>query len=210
MYEDRLQAGRVLAAQLKKYERDPAVILAIPRGGIPVAYAVARELGFPIDIVPTKKIGHPMHKEYAIGAVSLTDSYIVPHEYISPDYIQSETERIRTQLRQMYNKFMGDKKPENLEGKTAVIIDDGIATGNTLIATVQLLKKSGPAKIIVAAPVASRRAVNTLSKKVTEVVCPLVPEEFIGVGGFYEDFSQVTDEEAMAYLNSLRAEQAVE
>jgi putative phosphoribosyl transferase len=204
MFRDRLAAGFVLATKLKKFKEADGIVLAVPRGGVPVAYAVAKELGLPIEVILTKKIGHPMNKEYAIGAASLTDYFIVPHENVKEDYIQHELERIRRRLKEMYTRFMGDKEPENLKGKTVIVIDDGIATGNTLLGTVNVLRKSEPGKIIIAVPVASRSAVKKLSKEVDEVVAVMIPEEFYGVGSFYEDFEQVSDEEVMYYLDNLK------
>ena len=204
MFKDRIEAGVLLAAKLKKYRNDTGVILAVPRGGVPVAYAVARELGFPIDVVLTKKVGHPMNKEYAIGAASLTDYFIIPHEKVSEQYIDQELKNIRIRLREMYKRFMGDKEPEKLEGKTVIVIDDGIATGNTILGTVHVLRKSNPRKIIIGVPVASDSAVRKLSKEVDEIVTVLIPEEFYGVGAFYEDFEEVSDEEVMFYLDRLR------
>jgi putative phosphoribosyl transferase len=204
MFKDRIEAGLLLAAKLRKYKNDPGVVLAVPRGGVPVAYAVAKELGFPIEIVLTKKVGHPLNKEYAIGAASLTDYFIIPHEHISEEYIQKELKNIRIRLKEMNKKFMGDREPEKLEGKTVIVIDDGIATGNTLLGTVHMLRKSKPGKIIIAVPVASETAVRELLKEVDEVVALMIPEEFYGVGAFYENFGDVSDEEVMFYLDKLR------
>jgi predicted phosphoribosyltransferase len=204
MFRDRAEAGLLLAARLKKYKNDPGIVLAVPRGGVPVAYAVAKELGFPIEVILTKKIGHPGNKEYAIGAASLTDYFIVPHEGVSEEYIQSELGKIRARLKEMYRRFMGDREPENLQGKTVIIIDDGIATGNTLLGTVHVLRKSNPGKLVIAVPVASASAVQKLSKEADEVVALLIPDEFYGVGAFYEDFEQVSDEEVLYYLDKLR------
>jgi putative phosphoribosyl transferase len=195
MFHDRLEAGILLATKLKKLKNESGVILAVPRGGVPVAYVVARELGFPIEVILTKKIGHPINKEYAIGAASLTDYFIVPHEDVSENYIQQELQRIRTRLKEMYTKFMGDKEPENLQGKTVIVIDDGIATGNTLLGTVNILRKKKPA---------SKNAVEKLAKEVDELTTILIPETFHGVGAFYKDFKQVSDEEALLYLHKLR------
>mgnify|MGYP001598460203 CR=1 FL=1 len=204
MFRDRIEAGLLLAAKLKKYKNDTGIILAVPRGGVPVAYAVARELGFPIEVILTKKIGHPMNKEYAIGAASLTDYFIVPDNDVSQEYIEQELKRVRKRLKEMYIRFMGDKEPESLKGKTVIVIDDGIATGNTLMGTINVLRKSNPGKIVIGVPVASRSAVEKLSKEVDEVIAVLIPEEFYGVGAFYEDFNEVSDEEVMFYLDKLR------
>lgn len=203
MFTDRLEAGIQLAAKLRKYKNDPGLVLAVPRGGVPVAYAVAKELGFPLEVILTKKIGHPVNKEYAIGAASLSDHFIVPHENVSDEYIEMELRKVRTRLKEMYKKFMGDREPENPEGKTLIVIDDGIATGNTLLGTVNVLRKLNPGKIVIGVPVASMSAVQKLSKEVNEVVAVIIPEEFYGVGAFYEDFEQVSDEEVMYFLDKI-------
>ena len=204
MFRDRIEAGLLLAARLKKYRNDTGIVLAVPRGGVPVAYAVARELGFPIEVILTKKIGHPLNKEYAIGAASLTDYFIVPHEDVTNEYIEQEVLKVRNRLKEMYVRFMGDKEPEDLRGKTVIVIDDGIATGNTLLGTVNVLRKSKPAKIVIGVPVASKSAVDKLSKEVDEIVAVVIPEEFYGVGAFYENFAQVSDKEVEFYLDKLR------
>ena len=204
MFRDRIEAGTMLAAKLRKYKNEAGVVLAVPRGGVPVAYAVAKELNFPVEIVLTKKIGHPGNKEYAIGAASLHDYFIIPHADVSDIYIQKEVEEIRQRLKEMYRKFMGDREPENIKGKTVIVIDDGIATGNTLMGIVHVLRKSKPGKIIIAAPVASKNAVQKLLPEADEVVAVLIPLEFYGVGAFYENFDQVSDEEVMFYLDKLR------
>lgn len=204
MYNDRIDAGFILAKALEKYRNTTGVVLAVPRGGVPIAYIVAKELGMPLDLLLTKKIGHPKNSEYAIGAVSLYDRFIIPHENVSMEYIDDETARIRKRLREMYLKFMGDREPESLKGKTVIVIDDGIATGNTLLSTVSMIRNSKPEKIVIAVPVASESAVKKLSDVVDELVCPLIPQFFYGVGSFYENFEQVTDDEVMDYLDKFR------
>jgi putative phosphoribosyl transferase len=204
MFRDRLEAGSLLAAKLKKYRNDPGIVLAVPRGGVPVAYAVARELGFPMELVLTKKIGHPTNKEYAIGAASLTDHFVIPHNNVSNEYVEEELQRIRSRLKEMYTRFMGDKESENLAGKTILVIDDGVATGNTILGTVNVTRKSKPGKIVIGVPVASKTALKKLAQEVDEVVAVLVPEEFYGVAAFYEDFGQVSDEEVLFYLDKWR------
>ena len=204
IFQNRIEAGLLLADKLKNYQTGTGLVLAIPRGGVPVAYAVAKELGLPIELILIKKIGHPTNKEYAIGAASLTDYFTIPHENVTEEYIQAEIVRIRTRLKEMYKIFMGDQQPADLQGKTVIIIDDGIATGNTLLGTIQLLRKSKPGKMIIAVPVASRSAVNKLAKEVDEIVVVYVPDQFYGVGAFYEDFEQVTDEEVIYYLEKMR------
>jgi len=204
MFKDRTEAGILLAAQLSKYKSDQGVVLAVPKGGVPLAYIVAKELGFPMEIVLTKKIGHPSNKEYAIGAASLTDYFVIPHHDVSEEYIQEELKLVRVKLQHMYDKFMGDHKSEDLSGKTVIIIDDGMATGNTLLSTISLIKKSKPAKIIIAVPVASASAVGIVSKEVDEVIVLLTPPDFTGVGAYYENFSDVSETEVLLYLEKLR------
>lgn len=201
MFCDRTEAGLLLSAKLKKYRNDPGIVLAVPRGGVPVAYEVAKELSFPIEVILTKKIGHPMNKEYAIGAASLTDYFIIPHENISKEYIRQELQSVRSRLKEMYIKFMGSKEPEDLKGKTVIVIDDGIATGNTLRGIIHVLRKSNPGKIVVGVPVASKSAVQKLAKEVDEVIVLMTPEEFYGVGAFYENFEQLSDEDVLCYLD---------
>ena len=203
-FRDRTEAGLLLAEKLKKYKRQPGVVLAVPRGGVPVAYEVAKQLELPLELILTKKIGHPMNKEYAIGAASLTDYFVIPHEQVSDAYIHEETGRIRRKLREMYIKFMGDREPEPLAGKTVIVIDDGIATGNTLLGTIQVLRKSNPGRVVIAVPVASPQAVEKLSRQVDEMIVLYAPEAFSGVGAFYEDFSQVSDQEVLDYLEKWR------
>jgi predicted phosphoribosyltransferase len=204
MFRDRLQAGALLADKLKKYKNAEGIVLAVPRGGVPVAYAIARQLGLSMELVLTKKIGHPLNKEYAIGAASLTDYFVIPHDNVSMEYIDQELQKIRSRLKEMHKKFMDDEEPAKLEGKTVILVDDGIATGNTLMGTVHVLRKGKPAKIIIAVPVASASAVEKLSEEVDEVVAVLIPEAFYGVGAFYEDFEQVSDEEVLFYLDKLK------
>lgn len=201
MFTNRIEAGMMLADRLKKYKGTDAVILAVPRGGVPVAFAVAKELGLPVQLVLAKKIGHPLNKEYAIGAAGLTDYFVVPHDNVPEAYIRQEVAVIRTRLNEMQQQFMGGKEAIGLKGKQLIVIDDGIATGNTLLATISLLRKMNPSKLVIAVPVASASAVEKLSEVADEVVALLVPDEFYGVGAFYEDFSQVTDDEVKRYLD---------
>jgi putative phosphoribosyl transferase len=204
MFLDRIHAGELLAAELKKYKDDPGVVLAVPRGGVPIAYMVAKKLDWPLDLLLTKKIGHPLNQEYAIGSVSLTDRLIIPHEGVPQSYIDRETERIRLRLKEMYKKFMGDKEPESIKDKTVIVIDDGMATGNTLMSTINLLRQGKPNKIVVAVPVASSNAYQKISEAVDEIICLLIPEYFAGVGAFYEDFQEVSDDEVMFYLDKMK------
>ena len=204
MFKDRIEAGNLLAAQLSVYKSDQGVVLAVPKGGVPLAYVVAKELGFPMEIVFTKKIGHPKNKEYAIGATSLNDYFVIPHYDVSEEYIQEELKVVREKLQHMHDKFMADHKPENLNGKTVIIVDDGMATGNTVLTTISLIKKSKPVKIIVAVPVASQSAVQMVSKDADEVIVLMTPPDFSGVGIYYENFNDVSEQEVLLYLEKFR------
>ena len=203
-FKDRIDAGLQLAFKLKKYVIDPCVVLAVPRGGVPVAYTVASELNFPMQLVLTKKIGHPINKEYAIGAASVTDYFVIPHDDVTEEYIQQEVKKVQEKLKDMQQKFMGDSTPLPLKGKTVIIVDDGIATGNTMLATVKVIRREEPEKIIIAVPVAAAGAYKKLAKEADEFICLLIAEEFYGVGAFYDDFKQVTDEEVKTYINNLQ------
>jgi putative phosphoribosyl transferase len=145
-------------------------------------------------------LGHPINREYAVGAVSLSDRYVVPHDDVSQEYIEEETIRVRKRLQEMYDRFVGSRNPIDIAGKTVIVVDDGIATGNTLLATVRLLRKQHPAKLVIAVPVASQQAIARLSSKADDVVCLDIPYAFYGVGAFYENFAQVSDEAVAEYL----------
>lgn len=205
IFANRAEAGTILAAKLWKYREENAVVMAIPRGGVPVAFEIAKSLGLPMDLALIKKIGHPNNKEYAIGATSLTDYFIVPFEKVSQEYVTAEVQKIRKRLNEMHSKFMGSKPVRDLQGKTVIVVDDGVATGNTLMATLQVLRKGNPFKIVVAVPVASTNAVRKLKPEADELICISEPEEFYGVGAFYKDFDQVTDEEVMDYFRLLQS-----
>jgi predicted phosphoribosyltransferase len=203
MFYNRNEAGMMLASRLRKYQNTPGVVLAVPRGGVPVAYEVAKELNLPLEIILVKKIGHPSNKEYAIGAAGLKEFFVIPHADVTKFYIEKELQEVRCRLMEMQKKFMGDREPQNLKDKTVIVIDDGVATGNTLLATVRILKKEQPERIIIATPVISKSAAQILSNEVDEVIAVMIPETFYGVGAFYDDFTQVSDEEVITYMRKL-------
>ncbi|OGR92477.1 MAG: hypothetical protein A2V88_01060 [Elusimicrobia bacterium RBG_16_66_12] len=205
MFRDRLDAAGRLARELSRYrDRKDAVVLAVPRGGLPIGGVLARELGLKLDVILTKKIGHPDNPEFAIGAVSLTDAAIntalVEREGIPSAYISAEIARIRESLRQRYEMYRGAARPLPLKGKTVILTDDGAATGRTLLAAIELLKSEGAARIVVALPVAPPDTVEVLRGGADEVICLDQPAGFMAIGQFYRDFSQVPDEEAIAIL----------
>jgi len=200
-FKDRYQAGQLLAQELLNYRDENGIVLGIPRGGVVVGYPIATTLDFPLDIILSKKIGHPMNQELAIGAVSLQDLFINTPYHIPQRYIDMETIRIREQLKKRYEEYVGDKEPFDLKGKTVIIVDDGIATGNTVFATIGLVRNNFPDKIILAVPVAPPAVIDRLEPLVEDIVCLQTPEPFGAVGYFYENFEQVTDEEVIELLN---------
>lgn len=205
MFRDRMDAAGQLADRLAAYrKRRDAVVLAIPRGGVQVGYVLSRSLALPLDILLIKKIGHPHNPEFAVGSVSLSrasinqealDRYAIPRQYVA-----AEIRRIRRDLRKRYELYRGGEKPISIRGKIAIITDDGVATGNTLFAAVDLARREGAKAIVVAVPVAPRHALKALEKAADEVVCLEAPEEFSAVGAFYEKFDPVEDNEAMRLL----------
>ena len=204
MFKDREEAGNLLADKLLNYSnKKNTIICAIPRGGVPVGYQICKKLNLPLEIVLSKKIGHPFNKEYAIGAVTL-DSYTLSEAVpgISNKYIEKEIKRIRGILKQRQQLFYGTKKPSNLKNKTVIIVDDGVATGNTLIASIELIKLAAPLKIIVALPVAPPSALKKIKAlpAVDVIICLLEPINFQAVGQFFEVFSQVDDAQVIDLL----------
>lgn len=200
MFENRFDAARQLVKRLEHYRGKDCVVLAVPRGGVEVGYVVARELGFPLDVVFTKKIGYPGNEEYAIGAVGIGGSVVSEGIHVPGSYLDAEKKRIGGLLKERQNLYYGGRKPHLLNGKVAIIVDDGIATGNTMIMTVQLVRKSSPGRVVVAVPVAPPDAVERLAAVADEVVCLDTPGEFFAIGNFYVDFRQVEDEEALRML----------
>ncbi|MBS1525944.1 MAG: phosphoribosyltransferase [Bacteroidetes bacterium] len=205
MFKDRIDAGYALAERLSKYQGTDSIVLAIPKGGVPIGYIVANELGLPLEPIFAKKIGHPGHKEYAIGAVSTWGSFVLPHSGVPESYIREETARIEAYLKQMQNTYMSGYFPTQLKGKTVIVIDDGIATGNTLLATINTLKQQRPAKIIVAVPVSTASGYDLLSGHCDELISVIIEKQhFYGVGAYYHNFSDVSQDEVVYYLDKNR------
>ncbi|WP_165830428.1 phosphoribosyltransferase [Flavobacterium aquariorum] len=188
---------------LEKFKNDNCVILAVPRGGVPIGYHIAQAYHFPMDLLLTKKIGHPLNKELAIGAVSLEDEIIDDYPYISKDYINNQILEIKESLKKRYKKFLGNRSPIELLNKTVIIVDDGIATGNTLLAAIKMIRRKSPKKIVIAVPVAPTDSAKKIMSKVDEFICPLITNDFVGVGGYYLDFSQVSDEEVIQLMDEI-------
>ncbi len=202
-FADRYDAATQLAKKLEKYKGEKGVVLAVPRGGVPIGYYMAKILNFDLDLLMSKKLGHPYNEEFAIGAVGLEDEIIEETQGISPEYIDEEVANIHRQLKERYKKFMGERQPIDIEGKIVIVVDDGVATGRTILATLQMLRRKNPRKLVVAVPVSSGDAAERISREVDEFICLHTPTPFYGVGRFYKDFSQTTDDEVIALLKEL-------
>lgn len=205
MFKNRDAAAKELVDKLLKYKEDQnAVVVAIPRGGVPIGKIISEALHIPLDLVLSKKIGHPFHKEFAVGAVTMQDIILSPVAADVPDaYIEKETERIRALLKHRFEQYYGTLKPLNLTGKTTILVDDGIATGNTLISCIKFIKKQAPKRIVVALPVAPKTSLKEIESmpEVDETICLLTPSDFYAVGQFYEDFRQVSDDDVIKLIS---------
>ncbi|MDG5777661.1 phosphoribosyltransferase family protein [Haloarculaceae archaeon H-GB2-1] len=205
MFTNRTEAGERLAAAVVEHGLEPDVVLAIPRGGLPLGRAVADAVDAPLDVVVAKKIGAPGNPEYAIGAVTaggrewLNDA-VVRQLGIGRERVQQMRDREARSAREKEQRYRGDRTPVPVEGKTVAIVDDGVATGATMRACVEGVRDRGASRIVVAVPVGSPETIRELHGLVDEVVCLRSPPSFRAVGQFYRSFDQVTDEEAMRYL----------
>jgi predicted phosphoribosyltransferase len=206
VYRDRRDAGRDLAAKLADYAGRPAVlVLALPRGGVPVAYEVVQALGVPLDVFLVRKLGVPGHEELAVGAIAsggvrLLNQDVVRALRISPEIIDQVTQIELAELQRREREYRDDLPAPDVRGKTVILIDDGLATGASMRVAVAALRQRIPARIVVAVPVASPATCDEFRYEVDEVVCARTPDPFYAVGLWYEDFSQTTDEEVRDLL----------
>ena len=205
-FRDRREAGRLLAAHLAAYAHRPDVlVLALPRGGVPVAYEVARALGVPLDVFLVRKLGVPGYEELAMGAVAtggvrVLNDRLVNALRIPAHVIDAVAAQEQQELRRRERLYRGGRPSPDVRGKTVILVDDGLATGATMQAAIQALRQQQPARIVVAVPTASREVCDALRAEVDEVICAITPEPFDAVGRWYEDFSQTTDDEVRALL----------
>lgn len=208
-YEDRAAAGRVLADLLaERALRDP-VVLAMPRGGVPVAAEVAERLDAPLDVVVVRKIGAPGHEEYGIGAVG--EGGVTLIDETAAARIGARRERIdeiagaeRSELQRRVERYRGGRPRIDVEGREVVVVDDGVATGVSATAALRVLRQLGTARLVFAVPVGSPRGLDDLAEEADEVVCPRRPPAFRAVGQYYDDFAQVTDDEVIRLLEAAR------
>lgn len=211
MFNDRVEAGRQLATKLLEYVGKDVLVLAIPRGGVVVGYEVAHRLKAPLDVIAPRKIGAPGNLELAIGALTedgtlILDQRLVKYYGISENYIKEEVERQLHEIKRRLHMYGGDRPYPNLKGKTVILVDDGIATGATMMAAIASIRKKGAEKIIVAVPVAPSSTLSKLRRNVDKLICLHTPEPFFAVGQFYRIFDQTSDEEVISLLKRNREE----
>jgi putative phosphoribosyl transferase len=205
-FRDRIEAGQLLAQQLLSYAHHPqAIVLGLPRGGVPVADRIARTLQIPLDICLVHKLGVPGDSEVAMGAIDLQgrrylNERIVAALGISSARIDRVAEIELRELQRRDRLYRGDRPLVNLQGRIAIVVDDGLATGATMRAAIQTIQLQQPAQIVVALPVAFRAAVDELRDIVDLVVCLMMPENFYAIGFWYEDFAQITDAQVCTML----------
>ena len=205
-YIDRFDAGKVLAKFLKEYYNKPDVIvLALPRGGVPVAYEIAKSLAVSLDVFIVRKLGVPWHEELAMGAIASGGTVIFNEDIIqmlnvSKTEINQVIQSEQDELKRREQMYRGDRVFPVLTDKTIILVDDGIATGATIQAAIKGIRQHNPAKIIVAVPVAATETYETIKKLADQIICPQTPSHFYAVGAWYENFSQTTDEEVFDLL----------
>jgi putative phosphoribosyl transferase len=208
LFHDRREAGQKLAALLTAYREQPGVVvLGLPRGGVPVAFEIAQALQAPLDVMVVRKLGVPGHEELAMGAIASGGVRIINEEVVRQLSLTSDTLAAvsaveQAELARRERAFRGDRAPQMIEGRTVLLVDDGLATGATMRAAVAALRQRQPAKIVVAVPVASEEACDELKGEVDEVVCARTPVPFLGVGQWYAHFQQTSDDEVRALLSA--------
>jgi predicted phosphoribosyltransferase len=208
-FRNRADAGRQLASQLRYYAgRDDVVVLGLPRGGVPVAYEVASELGVPLDVYVVRKLGLPGQEELAFGAIATGGVRVLNKELIErlglpAEWVEAIEAKERRELERRERVYRGERPPPDLAGRTVILVDDGLATGSTMLAAVQAVRQDDPAKVVVAVPVAAPEVCEALSQAADDVACVATPQPMRAIGLWYEDFSQTSDEQVRE-LQALR------
>lgn len=211
-FEDRTAAGRALAAALGAYRgRADLVVLGLPRGGLPVAREVAEALGAPLDLILVRKLGVPGHEELAMGAIASGGGRVLNEDVVGQlglgeDTIEAVANAEWDELARRERTYRGDRAWPRIEGRCVILVDDGVATGATMRAAAQAVRAAGAAEVVVAVPVAPPDTVARLRAAADDVVCVDTPEPFMGVGRWYRDFRQTTDEEVIAILEAARSQ----
>ncbi len=215
LFRDRTDAGQHLAARLTAYaDRPDVLVLALPRGGVPVAFEVARALNAPLDVFIVRKLGVPGHEELAMGAIAtggvrVLNNDVVQGLRIPSDVLDRVTADEQRELERRERAYRGDRPAPHVQGRTVILIDDGLATGATMRAAVAALRQQQPARIVVAVPTASPATCEEFRAEVDEIVCAITPDPFYGVGRWYDDFSQTSDEEVHSLLDRAAEAQLV-
>src|SRR5215217_1488279 len=213
IYRNRSEAGKHLAAKLTTYaNRDDVLVLALPRGGVPVAFEVAKALRAPLDVFLVRKLGLPGHEELAMGAIAtggvrVLNDDVVDYMEVSDVVIDAIAAIELEELERRERLYRGDRAEPDVHGKTVILIDDGLATGSTMRAAASALRQQAPARIFVAVPVSAQQTCDKYRMGVDEIICAATPERFYGVGRWYRDFSQTSDDEVRELLKRSRSEQ---
>ncbi len=198
VFKDRFDAGSRLASLLKEYKNKNAVLIAIPRGGVPVGYEIAKKLNASLDIIAARKIGHPKNPEFGIGAIS--ENEIIILDQLVPENIIKKEEK---ELKRRIKIFRQNKSLSYIKGRQVILVDDGVAQGVTAIAAIKALKKFKPKSIIFAAPICARQSLHKIEREVEKVFCLIALPSFKSIGEFYENFDPTTDEEVINLLDHL-------
>jgi predicted phosphoribosyltransferase len=213
MFENRRDAGRKLAAALRHYQNADAVVLALPRGGVPIGAEVAAALGAPLDLLLVRKIGVPWQPELAMGAVIdggtpivVRNAEVIELARVTEADFEAASQVELAEIERRRQSYVGERVRPNIAGRTAIIVDDGIATGATVRAAIRGLRRRNPEAIVLAVPVAPRDTIETLRAEVDEVVCLEMPADFYAISLYYRDFGQTTDAEVTQILNRMSKE----
>jgi putative phosphoribosyl transferase len=208
LFADRQDAGRRLATALRRFKGRNPVVLALPRGGVPVGFEIAAKLGAPLDVVLVRKIGHPLSPELAIGAVAdgeevekVIDDRAVAALGISQAYLDEEIARQMRAIEDRRRRYFKGRSPIDIRQRAAIVVDDGIATGATMRAALRAVRRRVPAKLVLAVPVAPADVLEALRSEVDEIICLASPEDFDAVGSYYDDFRPVEDESVIDLLD---------
>jgi len=208
-YEDRREAGRVLAGALAHYRGRPhLLVLALPRGGVPVAYEVARALKAPLDVFVVRKLGFPGHEEYAMGAIASGGVRVMnpmPGMHVTPEEVAAAVARELPELQRREQLYRGQSPAPDLHGRTVIVVDDGLATGATMHAALLAIRQQQPAHLVMAVPVGAADSCQALQGVADDVVCVAMPEPFRAVGLWYRQFPQTSDDEVRTLLEDARA-----
>jgi putative phosphoribosyl transferase len=212
-FEDRRDAGRRLAGKLVRFRDERPVVFALPRGGVPVGYEISRSLGAPLDVFVSRKLGAPDQPEFGIGAVAaggvrVLNEDVVRRLGITEDYVERITAQEIAEVGRRLRYFRGKRPEPKVGGRTAILVDDGLATGVTARAAVEALRLRGPRRLVLAAPVCAAQTVNLLMPRVDELVCLECPPDLGAIGFWYRNFEQTSDEEVVELLERARSERS--